>query len=98
MKRTALALGLALSAFGTAFAGEPSAAKMAVFGTVVSVDRAHSTVVLQHAALETMPAGRKRCRFRHAKDMKRLRPGTVIEASADTRHTPWTLDEVRVRN
>lgn len=100
MRGSAVLLALALGMQGTiaANAGEPSAARVAVYGTVVSIDRPHSTLVLQHAALETMPAGQKRCRLRHAADMKRLRPGIKIEASADTRHQPWTLDEVRVRN
>lgn len=93
-----LALALSIPGPTAASAGEPSAARVAVYGTVVSVDRSHSTFVLQHAALETMPAGRKRCRLRHAADLKRLRPGTNIEASADTRHQPWTLDEVQIRN
>ena len=100
MRGKILALGFALSALsmGPAFAGEPSAARVPVYGTVISVDRPHSTFVLQHAALETMPAGRKRCRLRHASDMKLLKPGVNIEASADTRHQPWTLDEVQLRN
>jgi Cu/Ag efflux protein CusF len=93
----ALALALVVSTFSAVRAGEPSAARMPVYGTIVSVDRTHGTVVLQHTALETMPAGKKRCRFRHAADVKKLRPGTIIEASADTRHIPWTLDRVRVR-
>ncbi|MBV8601948.1 MAG: copper-binding protein [Candidatus Eremiobacteraeota bacterium] len=100
MKGFVLALGLALSAIlaGAALAGQPSAAQMHVYGTVVSVDRGKSTLVLQHAALETMPAGRHKCRLRHSSDGSKLKPGSTIEASADTRHNPWTLDAVRILN
>ena len=100
MRGFALALGLALSGIliANADAGQPSAAQLHVYGTVVSVDHGKSTLVLQHAALETMPAGRHKCRLRHASDGKKLKPGSNIEASADTRHNPWTLDAIRILN
>ena len=100
MRRAVLALSLALNGlgFGGALAGQPSAAQIQVYGTIVSVDRTHNTLVLQHAALETMPAGRHKCRLAHASEGKKLKAGQNIEASADTRHTPWMLNAVRVLN
>ena len=77
-------------------AGQPSAASLPIHATVISVDVKHATVVVQHAALETMPAGKRTCHLRHPADAKRLHPGATIEAYADTRHQTWTLDRIQV--
>ncbi|MBV8152390.1 MAG: copper-binding protein [Candidatus Eremiobacteraeota bacterium] len=101
MRRFSMAGLLCASVFGVvlaaAFAGQPDAARLPIHATVISVDSKHATVVVEHAALETMPAGKRKCQLRHPADVKRLHPGTIIEASADTRHQTWTLDHVRVK-
>ena len=67
---------------------------MSVAGQIVSVDPARGTVVLHHGMLETADAGNERCRV-EKKILRALRRGMFITATADTRHHPWRLSDVR---
>jgi Cu/Ag efflux protein CusF len=67
-----------------------------IHATVLSVDPAHMTTRIHHAALETMPAADRTCRVRDASRMKNLRRGDTIEAVADTMHSPWMLDRITI--
>jgi Cu/Ag efflux protein CusF len=67
-----------------------------IHAVILSVDPAHMTARIHHAALETMPAADRTCRVRDLANMKALRRGETIEAVADTMHSPWMLDRIRI--
>jgi Cu/Ag efflux protein CusF len=73
-----------------------SGSSIVIHATVLSVDRAHMTARIHHAALETMPAADRTCRVRDASNLKTLRRGDTIEAVADTMHSPWMLDRIKI--
>jgi len=66
-----------------------------VVGRVVSADRARGTLVLRHGMLETMAPGTETCRVPTAA-LRIVRPGMMIQATADTRHHPWRLLDLRL--
>ncbi len=66
-----------------------------IVGRVVSADRSHGTVVLRHGMLETMAPGDETCEVPR-ETFGAVRPGMIIMATADTRHHPWRLRDVRL--
>ncbi len=66
-----------------------------VVGRVVSADRAHGTLVLRHGMLETMAPGVETCEVPRGA-MRAVRPGMMIQATADTRHHPWRLRDLHL--
>lgn len=78
--------------------GEPAdQSRILIHAVVLAVDPARSLVELHHEALETGAATDRICRLRHRSDARFLRPGTVIEAEAETSHQPWVIDTIHVR-
>jgi hypothetical protein len=71
--------------------------RVVIHAVVLAVDPGKSIVVLHHEALETGTATDRVCRLRHHRDALILARGTVIEATAETAHQPWVLDNVQVR-
>ncbi len=67
-----------------------------IHGTILTLDRAHNVARIHHAATETMPASDKTCRLRRRDVLQTLHVGDTIEAFADTMHSPWMLDRVRI--
>jgi hypothetical protein len=65
-----------------------------VVGRVVSVDRAHGTIVLHHGMLETTSPGEERCLVPR-RLLKYFRAGMELTARADTSRRPWRLTEVQ---
>lgn len=85
-------LGLAVS---PAVAADRSL--VVIHAVVLGIDPSQDLVALHHEALETGTATDRVCRLRHHSDLHLLTRGTVIEATAETSHQPWILDDVHVR-
>jgi|GEM_PF-2156447 hypothetical protein len=80
---------------GTSIAEDKS--RIVIHAVVLAVDPARSLVALHHEALETGAATDRICRLKHRRDALFLTRGTVIEATAETAHQPWVLEDVHVR-
>jgi hypothetical protein len=65
-----------------------------IAGRVVSVDRAHGTIVLRHGMLETTSPGVETCLL-PPRLLKYFRAGMELTARADTSRRPWRLTEVQ---
>jgi len=65
-----------------------------IAGRVVSVDRAHGTIVLRHGMLETTSPGVETCLV-PPRLLKYFRAGMELTARADTSRRPWRLTEVQ---
>lgn len=90
----ALVAVLACLFFALPAAAEQHGYLVSVVGRVLSVDRAHGTILLRHGMLETTPAGREVCVVPR-KLLRYFRPGMDLTATADTSRRPWRLREVQ---
>lgn len=88
----------ALALAAAVLAGPAAAAQrgylFSIVGRVMSTDRAHGILVLRHGMLETMSPGDETCEVTPS-ELRGVRPGMTISATADTRHRPWRLRQVR---
>ena len=87
-----------LTAGGLVFAAPAAAERqgylVTIAGRVVSVDRAHGTIVLRHGMLETTSQGIETCVV-PPRLLKYFRAGMELTARADTSRRPWRLTDVQ---
>ena len=85
--------GAAAGPVCAAYAG----ALIPIQGTVVRVDRAHGSLILRHAPLETAPAGVRLCLVSDRRELRGIKPGASITALADTSRRQWRLHRIRLQ-
>jgi hypothetical protein len=96
---TFLSLILAVRGAGAlAQSPSPGSDLTPVHATVVSVDRQHYTVDLRYATPGSAPVTRHTFALVNHNDVLRLRPGAVIDGTADTTQKVWTLSNVNVES
>ena len=64
-------------------------------GRVLSVDHHRGMVRIARGPIETAGPAVEECEIRRGA-LDRLRPGTVVEAQADTRRRPWHILHMRI--
>lgn len=95
---TAALLGAAMLTGYSRAASEPKTNLLPVHGTVVSVDTHSHTVLLRYTTAGSNPTQTRHYKLEDPADISRLRRGTVIDATADSTTTPWTLSHVNVES
>jgi hypothetical protein len=92
-------LALALTHASPVVAQSADADKqLPIHGTVVSIDRTDGTVVLRYTPPGSQPATKHTFTLANHNDALRLRPGAVIDATADTTAKVWVLSNVNIES
>ena len=95
---TIVLLGLAMLAGPVRAADEPKTDLLPVHGTVVSIDLHARTVLLRYTTAGSNPTRTRHYQLADPADLTRLRRGYVIDGTADSTKTPWTLSHVNVES
>jgi hypothetical protein len=69
-----------------------------IHATVVSVDRTAGTVVLRYTRAGSQPATKHAFTLGNRNDALRLRPGAVIDGTADFTQATWSLTNINVES
>jgi hypothetical protein len=96
---TLAALTLVLTGGSAAIAQKTDAdSQMPIHGTVVSVNRADGTVILRYTPPGSQPATKHTFSLANRNDVLRLRPGAVVDGTADTTPKVWVLSNLNVES
>ncbi|MEO6991435.1 MAG: hypothetical protein ABI346_04985 [Candidatus Baltobacteraceae bacterium] len=77
---------------------EPKTDLLPIHGTVVSTDAHTHTILLRYTTPGSNPTRTRHYRLEDPADLARLRRGMVIDATANSTKTPWTLSRVNIES
>lgn len=95
VRRYALSIACAFLVFAQPSLGAEQGYDIWFSGRVLSVDQHRGTVRIARGPTETAGPAIEVCALKR-RALKRLRPGMVVEAQADTRRRPWKILHLRI--